>query len=151
MHGQQNNKYLNYVILYLQLTQYIHNIRFQFRNCPVLVIHQATIHNRCSKYPSLEPTHTWAYLAIGHSHLFKCPAAVANGFTSIKSELRETCLCFQFELNTPGVLSVSTDKHLNGLRSSERGAIPRELLEAYIGTNKAFSVFKTPSWNNKTR
>ena len=40
---------------------------------------------------------------MGHSHLFKGPGAVADGLTSIRTELGEMCFRFQFALNTPGV------------------------------------------------
>ena len=60
---------------------------------------------------------------MGHSHLFKCPGAVAHRLTDIKLGLVEMCFLFQFELNTPAFVSVSADEHLKGLRSMRTWAV----------------------------
>ena len=55
-----NNKYLNYVIFYLQLTQYINNTCSHVNNCCVLTVNRVTIHNICSRCSPPVSTHIWA-------------------------------------------------------------------------------------------
>jgi hypothetical protein len=57
-----NNKYPDYVIFFLQLTQYFCNIRFQFNNCQVLSVSWVSVHNRYSKYIPAESKRVWTCL-----------------------------------------------------------------------------------------
>jgi hypothetical protein len=47
------DKYLQYVIFYLQLTVYIYNVRSQFHDCRVIIVYQVTVRNKCPKYRTL--------------------------------------------------------------------------------------------------
>ena len=51
------NKYFVYVVFYFQLTKYAHNAHSKFDNYLVLIVHQATLHNKCSKYSPSESMH----------------------------------------------------------------------------------------------
>ena len=57
-----NNKYLKHVIFFLQRTQYVCNICFQFNNCQVLSVSQVSIHDRNTKCLPDESKRVWTCL-----------------------------------------------------------------------------------------
>ena len=86
---------------------YIYNVYYKFVKCRVLIVYQIKIHNKCSKRPAPKSIHAWAYTTLSLRTQGSCRRSEKH-----TTRVGEPHLYFQLWLNTPGFLSVSTDKNL---------------------------------------
>jgi hypothetical protein len=117
---------------YLQLTKYIHSTRSKFYNSFVLIAYQVTIHNKCPKCPPSESMHARACL------LMDCGSRCRRGceFSDMYHKyVGKQSRHFKLELNTLGLLIVSTDKTLKGRVQNLVGLYLKNCLRTYIHTN----------------
>ena len=103
---------------YLQMTQQIYIKCSQFHNCSVRIVYQVTLHNKCSKYPLLESTHTWTHMNMDSLTISQVLVRL-QWFNRHKRCIGVVSCHFQLELNTSGPLRVPSDVNTFFARASE--------------------------------
>jgi hypothetical protein len=100
------NKYQKNTVFFLQLKSYSYNKRSIINNRWVLIVCQATAHNRCSKCPPSVSTHTVTRLIMDCRTLSKSQRRLQVVWQAPKC-VREVSVYFQLEVNAFRLLSVT--------------------------------------------